>query len=107
MGYFNGFSHYFTKSLNNKGYASSLILLGYNNTCATGDPFYINDNGESSSSAQGTYRVTLNATSASAYSLSATPINNQTNDSQCGALTLLSSGAKSISGTADINTCFR
>lgn len=93
--------------INNKGYAASLILLGYTTTGENTDPFYINDNGDPSTNAQGNYQITLNNASANAYSLTATPINSQSKDNQCGALTVTSAGAKSISGTADINICFR
>lgn len=94
--------------VNNKGYATDLTDLGYTNTGASGDPFYINDNGNSSTSTDGVYKIIfVSGATTRAYSLSAVPINSQTKDTQCATITLASSGAQSTTGTDTASNCFR
>ena len=93
--------------VNNKGYATDFTDLGYSAAGTSADPYFISDAGESSDSANGDYKITLASATARAFTLTATPINNQTKDTQCGALSLTSTGSKSITGSGETNQCFR
>lgn len=94
--------------VNNKGYAIDLTDLGYTNTGASGDPFYIDDNGNSSTSALGIYKVIFaSGATTRAYTLSAVPINGQTDDTQCATISLASSGVQTTTGTDTASNCFR
>ena len=93
--------------INNKSYATTLTNLGYTNTGATADPLYIDDNGNTSNSTNGSYKITFTAATANAFTLAAAPINQQTHDTQCGTISLMSSGAKSVTGSLDASSCFR
>lgn len=94
--------------VNNKGYATDLTNLGYANTGASGDPYYIDDNGNSSTSTDGVYKVVFaSGATTRAYTLSAEPINGQTKDTQCATISLASTGAQSTSGTGTASDCFR
>ncbi len=94
--------------VNNKGYATDLTDLGYANTGASADPLYIDDNGNSSTSANGVYKVVfVSGASTRAYTLSTIPINSQTDDAQCATISLASSGAQSTTGTDTASNCFR
>ena len=94
--------------VNNKGYATDLTNLGYGATGALANPLYIDDTGDNSTSAAGSYQITFAAgASARAYTLTATPINGQVKDTQCSALSITSTGAQSTSGTGSAVDCFR
>jgi type IV pilus assembly protein PilE len=94
--------------VNNKGYATDLTSLGYAVTGAVADPLYINDNGDLSTSAAGSYSISFAVgASASAYTLAATPINGQTHDTQCSTLSINSVGTQTTSGTEAASSCFR
>lgn len=93
--------------INNKGYATDLTNLGYGATGASADPYYINDQGDGSDSSNGSYKITFASATTSAFTLTATPINSQANDTQCAALSITSSGSKSVTGSLPANDCFR
>jgi type IV pilus assembly protein PilE len=94
--------------VNNKGYATDLTDLGYANTGASGDPFFIDDNGNSSTSTDGIYKVVFaSGATARAFTLSAIPINGQTKDTQCATISLASSGVRTTTGTGTASDCFR
>ncbi len=82
--------------VNNKAYATTLTALGY-----SANPYFINDEGSVSNSGSSIYQISLISTSATAFSIRATPQNGQTSDTQCASLQLSSSGQKSIVGGTD------
>lgn len=79
---------YFTQ---NNTYASTTAELGF----------------ASADSQNSLYRLTVNRTSATVYSLSAQPINGQARDTGCGNLTLNQAGARGRSGSKALNDCWR
>ncbi len=93
-----------------KRYADDLTKLSY--PAAT--TFYITNTGDTSASTSGTaiYSITLSATTATgasgptSYSIAAAPLNTQTRDTDCGTLTLKSTGKKIASGNAGAD-CWR
>lgn len=93
--------------VNNKGYATDLTDLGYSATGAGGDPYFISDQGESSNSSNGAYKITFASATTNAFTLTATPINGQTKDTRCSALSITSSGSKSVTGSISASDCFR
>ncbi|HEY7772115.1 MAG TPA: type IV pilin protein [Marinagarivorans sp.] len=94
--------------VNNKGYATDLTDLGYAVTGASGDPYYIDDTGNASTSATGNYKITFaSGATAQAYTFVATPINGQTKDTQCATISLTSRGVQATTGTANASDCFR
>lgn len=93
--------------VNNKGYATDLTDLGYSATGASGDPYYINDQGDASTNTNGAYKITFASASTSAFTLTATPINSQTKDTSCAAMSITSTGSKSVTGSLAANECFR
>jgi type IV pilus assembly protein PilE len=62
-------------------------------------------NGTSQASEEGWYSVGI-VTTASTYTLTATPQNAQTSDTVCANLTLTQTGAKGISGTGTAANCW-
>ncbi|HEX4881256.1 MAG TPA: type IV pilin protein, partial [Porticoccaceae bacterium] len=83
---------------NNAGYASTTALLGY------GAAYYVDRDGEQGTAASGIYLITVaNVTSAPAldFTLTATPQNYQTRDTDCGDLTLTDRGVKDQSGSGE------
>lgn len=84
--------------VNNKAYATDLTDLGYPSS-----PYYINNNGNSSASSTGSiYQIGLAAgASTSAFTINATPQNGQTDDSNCGTLSLTHRGSETASGTGN------
>lgn len=93
--------------VNNKGYATDLTDLGYGATGAAADPYYINDQGDTSTSTDGAYKITFASATARAFTLTATPINSQVKDTQCAALSITSTGSKSVTGSLAATDCFR
>lgn len=79
---------YFTQ---NNTYASTTAELGF----------------ASADSQNSLYRLTVNRTSATVYSISAQPINSQARDTGCGNLTLNQAGARGRSGSKALNDCWR
>ncbi|MGH8457245.1 MAG: type IV pilin protein [Stenotrophobium sp.] len=79
-----------------KQYAASLANLNY--AAAT---VFVNASGVTSATDDGSniYSVTLSAATATTYTITATPINRQTNDNLCGALSLDSTGNKTAAGS--------
>lgn len=83
---------------NNAGYASTTALLGYPAA------YYVDRDGEQGTAASGIYLITVaNVTSAPAldFTLTATPQNYQTRDTDCGNLTLTDRGVKDRSGSGE------
>lgn len=93
--------------VNNKGYATDLTDLGYSATGASSDPYFISDQGDASTSTNGAYKITFANAATTAYTLTATPINSQTKDTQCSALSITSTGSKSVTGSISASDCFR
>ncbi|WP_185235494.1 type IV pilin protein [Teredinibacter franksiae] len=80
--------------VNNKSYTTDLTKLGY--PAAT---FYVNNNGDSSvNSTGGVYQMSLSGATASAFTVVATPVNNQVSDTTCANLSLTHRGIESASG---------
>lgn len=61
----------------------------------------------SSDSTNSVYRLGINRTSTTEYTLTAQPINAQTKDTKCGNLTLNQAGAKGVSGSSAVTDCWR
>lgn len=84
--------------VNNKTYALTLAALGY-----AGDPYFIDQDGNSSAAVTGNsiYQISLVGPSATAFTIQAAPQNGQASDTQCGSLQLSSTGQKAIVGGSD------
>jgi len=87
--------------VNNKAYAIDLTDLGY-----SANPYFIDDQGDDVAMANSIYQVSLVGPSATAFSIQVTPQNGQVSDTECGNLTLSSTGQKSISGTGTVDSCW-
>ena len=82
--------------VNNKTYTTSLTTLGYPAT------YYVNREGAQTTSALAVYQMTISNTgTATSFSLTATRRNGQTEDTDCGNLTLDNLGNKTASGSGD------
>lgn len=81
--------------INNKGYATNLTSLGYG-----ANPFYVDDQGQESTAAEGVYLIQLaGGASTAAFTLQAVPQNAQASDSTCGTFTLTNTGAQGAAGS--------
>ncbi|TAL02035.1 MAG: type IV pilin protein [Porticoccaceae bacterium] len=81
---------------NNGGYANTTTLLGYPAT------YRVDRKGEQATGTTGIYEITVATTTTNPirdYTLTATPKNFQTRDTDCGALTLDDRGAKTPTST--------
>lgn len=80
--------------VNNKQYAATLDLLGYNT-----NPYAIDADGNDvgASSPERIYRIQLSSVTASSFKLQAIPQLRQAKDTGCGTLQITSVGAKSAS----------
>ena len=58
-------------------------------------------------SAHGYYKLSITTPTAVTYQLTATPINTQSNDTQCRAFSIDQAGVKSVSGTASVEQCWQ
>ena len=87
--------------VNNKAYATDLTDLGY-----SANPYFVDDQGSDVDAAESIYQVSLVGPTATAFSVQVTPQNGQVNDTQCGNLTLSSTGQKSVSGAGGVDTCW-
>jgi type IV pilus assembly protein PilE len=78
--------------VNNKGYATDLTALGF-----VANPYFINDQGDALTAAAGSiYQISLAAgATTAAFTLQATPQNDQIADTQCGTLQISNTGLKS------------
>lgn len=79
-----------------KTYALSLSALNY-----PGDPSYVNPSSNLSpaSITSAIYSIAMTAT-ATSYTVTATPINNQSGDTDCNVLSVTNTGIKSATGTS-------
>ena len=75
--------------LNNKTYTDDLTDLGYG-----ASPFYVDRQGKAVAQADSIYTVAVDAADATSYTLSATPINAQANDTDCALFTVDELGQK-------------
>jgi type IV pilus assembly protein PilE len=91
----------------NRRYTDDLTQLGYSAKGDSGTPFYIDNQGNSSTTSSGTYKVVLTRTNSTTYNLTAAPINAQAKDTGCGTLGITSAGAKSATGSQGIQGCWR
>ncbi len=83
--------------MDNKGYAASLESLGF-----TSNPFMMNDQGAvvADDDAERIYSIALSNTSATSFTVTAEPQENQAEkDTTCGSLTLTHAGDKGQSGS--------
>jgi len=89
-------------ALDNKTYAT-IDNLGF--SAAT---IYYDNNNNIVASTDGAriYSVSASAVTATTFTLTATPLLSQANDTKCGNLTLTQSGIKGISGTASVSACW-
>jgi type IV pilus assembly protein PilE len=62
--------------------------------------------GDTLDSESGKYQLTVTAVNATAFNLTAAPQGGQTEDSECGNLTLTSAGVRGISGTGVVADCW-
>lgn len=87
--------------VNNKAYATTLTGLGY-----PANPYYIDDQGNALSAVAGSiYEISFAAGStATAFTLLATPKNAQASDSECGTLQLSNTGLKGVDTTTATGT---
>jgi type IV pilus assembly protein PilE len=86
--------------INNKSYTPTLSNLGYVS------PLMIDDDGKAVSTANGGYyEISLVATSVT-YTVTATPINKQLKDTDCGALSVSNTGAKGATGRRGAGGCW-
>lgn len=76
--------------INNKAYATTLTGLGY-----AANPYYIDGQGEQTTTGNAIYQIVLASPTTTSFTLQAVPQNAQTNDSDCGTLTLTNTGLKS------------
>ena len=85
--------------VNNKTYSTDLTALGYN-----ASPLYINRTGEPTAAASSVYLVSVTGCPiANCYSITAVPQNGQTEDTECGTLTLNSLGQKNATGAKGVD----
>lgn len=84
-----------------KQYATTLGTLSGDYSPPSTTTIYVKKDGriQTASSSEVIYGVTLTGASASAFTITATPLNQQAKDAKCGTLSYASSGTTSASGT--------
>lgn len=70
-------------------------------------PASFNSLGATNTTLSGFYLITIPASSATNYKITATPLNNQLKDTTCGALSLDHAGNQTVSGTGSAVTCWQ
>lgn len=86
-----------------KRYATQLTTLAY-----PADPAWVSATGEPDTALQtdSIYRIDLSDVTATDYTLTATPVGAQSDDSRCGTLSIIASGRKTASGSDGVD-CWR
>lgn len=85
--------------INNKAYTASLADLGLPAT------YYVDRKTEQSTAADAIYEISL-STTGGGYTITATPRNRQTKDTQCASLTLNNLGVKGETGSLTTAECW-
>ncbi len=93
----------YTTSMNNLGYTAALVFADGGNSAVALDQ---NQGLVVSTSTARVYFVKINAATAAGYSIAAVPQLGQADDTECGILTLTSTGARTESGTATAADCW-
>jgi type IV pilus assembly protein PilE len=85
--------------LNNKSYTNSVTNLGY----ATGN---LDQDGAIGGAVAGIYTISISTPDSVSFTLTATPVGSQLDDTDCLNLTLSEDGSKGASGSAGASVCW-